>query len=185
MSSVVLAMQTAPANLPTPEVLPYFQEDLWICCGCCGVSSESDIDLLQLVLASKVHNCPESPQSQANCGEFQTNTYCCFIDYTKSLYCVDHNKLWKTLKAMGIPDHLTCLLKNLYVGQEAIVRIRHGTMDWFKIGKGVQQGCILSPCLFNLYAEYFIKMVSWMNHKLKSRLLGKISTNSEMQIIPL
>ena len=83
--------------------------------------------------------------------------YFCFIDYAKAFDCVDHNKLWKTLKAMGIPDHLTCLLKNLYVGQEAIVRIRHGTMDWFKIGKGVQQGCILSPCLFNLYAEYFMR----------------------------
>ena len=81
---------------------------------------------------------------------------------------------------MGIPDHLTCLLRNLYVGQEAIVRTRHGTMDWFKIGKGVRQSCILSPCLFNLYAEYICEMLGWMNHKLESRLLGEISTTSGM-----
>ena len=87
--------------------------------------------------------------------EFQRNIYFCFIDYT-SLYCVDHNKLRKTLQEMGIPDHLTCLLRNLYAGQEATVRTRHGTTDWFQIGKGVHQGCILSPCLFNLYAEYNI-----------------------------
>ena len=80
--------------------------------------------------------------------------YFCFIDYTKAFDCVDHNKLWKILQEMRIPDHLTCLLRNLYAGQEAIVRTRHGKTDWFKTRKGVQQGCILSPCLFNLYAEY-------------------------------
>ena len=85
--------------------------------------------------------------------EFQKNIYFCFIDYAKAFDCVDHNKLWKTLKEMGIPDYLTCLLRNLYAGQEATVRTRHGTTDWFQIGKGVHQGCILSPCLFNLYAE--------------------------------
>ena len=85
--------------------------------------------------------------------EFQKNIYFCFIDYTKAFDCVDHNKLWKILKEMGIPDHLTCLLRNLNADQEATVRIRHGTTDWFQIGKGVHQGCILSPCLFNLYAE--------------------------------
>ena len=85
--------------------------------------------------------------------EFQRNIYFCFIDYAKAFDCVDHNKLWKTLKEMGIPDHLTRLLRNLYAGQEATVRTRHGTTDWFQIGKGVRQGCILSPCLFNLYAE--------------------------------
>ena len=74
------------------------------------------------------------------------NIYFCFIDYTKALYCVDHNKLWEILKEMGIPDHLTCLLRNLYAGQEATVRTVHGTIDWFQIGKGVRQGCILSPC---------------------------------------
>ena len=86
--------------------------------------------------------------------EFQKNIYFCFIDYVKAFDCVDHNKQWKILKEMGIPDHLTCLLRNLYAGQEAIGRTRHETMDWFKIRKGVRQGCILSPCLFNLYAEY-------------------------------
>ena len=88
---------------------------------------------------------------------FQKNIYLCFIDYAKASDCVDHNKLWKILKEMGIPDHLTCLLRNLYAGQEATVRTGHGTTDWFQIGKGVNQGCILSPCLFNLYAEYIMR----------------------------
>ena len=86
--------------------------------------------------------------------EFQENIYFCFIDYTKAFDCVDHNKLWKILKEMGIPDHHSCLLRNLYTGQEATVRTGHGTMDWLKIGKGVHQACTLSPCLFNLYTEY-------------------------------
>ena len=81
----------------------------------------------------------------------------CFIDYAKAFDCVDHNKLWEILQEMGIPDHLTCLLRILYAGQEAIVRNRHGTTDSFQIGKGVCQGCILSPCLFNLYAEYIMQ----------------------------
>ena len=85
--------------------------------------------------------------------EFQKNIYFCFIDYAKAFDCVDHNKVWKILREMGIPDHLTCLLRNLYAGQEATVRTGHGTTDWFQIGKGVHQGYILSPCLFNLYAE--------------------------------
>ena len=89
--------------------------------------------------------------------EFQKNIYFCFIDCDKAFDCVDHNKLWKFLKEMGIPDHLTCLLRNLYAGQEATVRTGHGTTDWFQIGKGVRQGCILSPCLFNLYAEYIMR----------------------------
>ena len=89
--------------------------------------------------------------------EFQENVYFCFIDYTKGFDCVDHNKLWKILKEMVIPDHLTCLLRNLYSGQETTVRIVHGTTDWFEIGKGICQGCILSPCLFNLYAEYIMQ----------------------------
>ena len=88
---------------------------------------------------------------------FQKNIYFCFIDYAKAFDCVDHNKLWKILKEMGIPDHLTCLLRNLYAGQEAIVRPGHGTTDWFQIAKRVHQGCILSPCLFNLYAEYIMR----------------------------
>ena len=85
------------------------------------------------------------------------NIYFCFIDYAKAFDCVDHNKLWKILKEMEIPDHLTCLLRNLSAGQEATVRTGHGTTDWFQIGKGVCQGCILSPCLFNLYAEYIMR----------------------------
>ena len=89
--------------------------------------------------------------------EFQKNTYFCFIDYAKAFDCVDHNQLWKILQEMGIPDHLTCLLRNLYASQEATIRTGHGTTDWFQIGKGVLQGCILSPCLFNLYTEYIIR----------------------------
>ena len=80
-----------------------------------------------------------------------------YTDYAKAFDCVDHNKLWKILKEMGIPDHLICLLRNLYAGQEATVRIGHGTTDWFQIGKGIRQSCILSPCLFNLYAEYIMR----------------------------
>ena len=86
--------------------------------------------------------------------KIQKNVYFCFIDYAKAFDCVDHNKLCKILKEIGIPDHLTCLLRNLYAGHEATVRTGHGTTDWFQIGNGVRQGCILSPCLFNLYAEY-------------------------------
>ena len=89
--------------------------------------------------------------------EFQKNIYFCFIDYARAFDCVYHNKLWKILKEMGIPDHLTCLLRNLYAGQEATVRTGHGTTDWFQIGKGICQGYILSPRLFNLYAEYIMR----------------------------
>ena len=92
--------------------------------------------------------------------EFQKNIYFCFIGYAKAFDCVDHNKPWKILKEMGIPDHLICLLRNLYAGQEATVRTGHGMTDWFQIGKGVGQGCILSPCLFNLYAV-FIRRRQW------------------------
>ena len=89
--------------------------------------------------------------------ESSRKTYFCFIDYSESFDCVDHNKLWKILKEMGIPDQLTCLLRNLHAGQEATVRTGHGTTDWFQIGKGVRQGCILSPCLFHLYAKYIMR----------------------------
>ena len=89
--------------------------------------------------------------------EFQKNIYFCFIDYVKAFDCVDHNKLWKILQDMGILDHLTCLLRNLYASQETTVRTGHGKTDWFQINKGVRQGCILSPCLFNLYAEYIMR----------------------------
>ena len=89
--------------------------------------------------------------------EFQKSIYFCFINYAKAFDCVDHNKLWEILQEMGIPDHHTCLLRNLYAGQESTLRTGHGTTDWFQIGKGVHQGCILSPCLFNLYAEYIMR----------------------------
>ena len=89
--------------------------------------------------------------------EFQKNIYFCFLDYAKDFGYVDHNKLWKILKEKGIPDHLTCLLRNLYAGQEATVRTGHGTTDWFQVGTGVRQGCISSPCLFNFYAEYIMR----------------------------
>ena len=89
--------------------------------------------------------------------EFQKNIYFCFIEYVKAFDCVDRNKLWKFLKEMGIPNHLTCFLRNLYAGQEASVRMGHRTTDWFQIGKGVHQGCILSLCLFNFYAEYIMR----------------------------
>ena len=92
-----------------------------------------------------------------NAKEFQKNIYFCFMDYAKAFDCVDHNKLWKMLQEMGLPDHLTCLLRNLYADPEAKVRTGHGTTDWFQIGKGVCQGCILSPCLFNFYAEYIMR----------------------------
>ena len=116
--------------------------------------------------------------------EFQKNICFCFIDYVKAFDCVDHNKLWKILKERGIPDHLTCLLRNLYAGQEAIVRTGHGTMDWFQIGKGVCQGCILSPYLFNLYAEYIMRNTGLDEAQLESRLPGEISTTSNMQMTP-
>ena len=100
---------------------------------------------------------PASVGSSKKQESSRKNIYFCSIDYAKALDCLDHNKLWKILKEMGIPDHLTCLLRNLYAGQEATIRTRHGTADWFQIGKGVRQGCILSPCLFNLYTEYIMR----------------------------
>ena len=100
---------------------------------------------------------PTSAGSSKKQESSRKNIYFCFIDYAKAFDCVDYNKLWKILKEMGIPDHLTCLLRNLYAGQEATVKTGHGTTDWSQIGKGVRQGCILSPCLFNLYAEYIMR----------------------------
>ena len=104
--------------------------------------------------------------------EFQKNIYFCFIDYAKAFDCVDHNKLWEILQEMGIPDHLICLLRNLYAGQESTVRTGHGTTDWFQIGKGVPQSCILSPCLFNLYAEYIMQNAGLSESQAGIRLLG-------------
>ena len=105
---------------------------------------------------------PTSAGSWKKQESFQKSIYFCFIGYAKAFDCVDHNKLWKILKEMGLPDHVTCLLRNLYAGQEATVRTGHGTTDWFQIGKGVRQGCILSPYLFNLYAEYILGN-SWLD----------------------
>ena len=100
---------------------------------------------------------PTSIGSLKKAREFQKNIYFCFIDYAKAFDCADHNKLWEILKEMGIPEHLSCLLRNLYAGQEATVRTGHGKTDWFQIGKGVCQGYILSPCLFNLYSEHIMQ----------------------------
>ena len=100
---------------------------------------------------------PTSAGITEKAREFQKSIYFCFIEYYKAFECVDHNKLWKILKERGIPDHLTCLLRNLYAGQEATLRTGHGTTDLFQIGKGVPQGCILSPCLLNFYAEYIMR----------------------------
>ena len=128
-------------------------------------------------------NCQHSLDHRKNKGIPKKKIYFCFIDYAKVFDYVDHNKLWKILKEMGVPDHLICLLRNLYVGQEATVRIGHGTTGWFKTGEGLCQGCILSPCLFNFYEEHICDMLGWRKHKLESRLPGEISIASDMQMI--
>ena len=104
--------------------------------------------------------------------EFQKNIYFCFIDYSKAFDCVDHNKLWKILQEMGIPDHSTCFLRNLYAGQGAPVRSGHGMIDWFQVGKGVCQGCILLPCLLNFYAEYIMQNAGSDKAQAGSRFSG-------------
>ena len=109
--------------------------------------------------------------------QFQKNIYFCFIDYAKAFDCVDHNKLWKILQEVGIPDHLTCLLRNLYAGQEATVRTGHGTTDWFQIRKGVRQGCILSPCLFNLYAEHIMRKTGLEEAQAGIKIAGRNINN--------
>ena len=109
--------------------------------------------------------------------EFQKNIYLCCIDYSKAFDCVNHNKLWKILKEMGIPDHLTCLLRNVYAGQEATVRTGHGTTNWFQIRKGVRQGCILSPCFLIYMQSTSWETLGWRKHKLESRLPGKNINN--------
>ena len=109
--------------------------------------------------------------------EFQKNIYFCFIDYAKAFDCEDHNKLWKVLQEMGIPDYLSCLLRNLYAGQEATVRTRHGAMDWFQIGKEVHQGCILSLCLFNLYAENIMRNAGLDEAQAGIKIAGRNNNN--------
>ena len=109
--------------------------------------------------------------------EFQKNIYFCFTDYGKTFDCVDHNKLWKILKEMGIPDHVTCLLRNLYAGQEATLRTGHGTTDLFQIRTGVRQGCILSPCLFYLYAEYIMRNAGLEDAQAGIKIAGRNINN--------
>ena len=116
--------------------------------------------------------------------EFQKNIYFCFIDYAKVFDCVHHNKLWKILKKMGIPDHLTYLLRNLYAGQEATVRTEHGTTDCFQIGKGVRQGCILSPCLFNLCGEYIMRNAGLDEAQAGIKIGRRSIITSDMQMTP-
>ena len=116
--------------------------------------------------------------------EFQKNIYFCFIDYAKAFDCVDHNELQKILKEMGIPDHLTYLLRNLYAGQEATVRTEHGTTVWFQIGKGICQGCMLSPCLCNFCAEYIMRNAGLEEAQAGIKIVGEISITSDMQMTP-
>ena len=116
--------------------------------------------------------------------EFQKNIYFCFIDYAKAFDCVDHNKRWEILKEMGIPEHLTCLLRNLYAGQEATVRTGHETTDWFQIGKGVRQSCILSPCFFNLCAEYIMRNAGLDEAQGGIKIARRNIITSDMQATP-
>ena len=116
---------------------------------------------------------PISAGSSKKQESSKKNIYFCFTDYAKAFDCVDHNKLWKILKEMGIPDHLTCVLRNLYAGQEATVRTGHGKIDWFQIGKGVRQGCTLSPCLFNLCAEYIMRNAGQEEAQVGIKIAGK------------
>ena len=116
-------------------------------------------------------------------GKFQKNIYFCFIDYAKAFDYVDHSRLWRIFKEMGIPDHLTCLLRNLYAGQEATIKTGHGTTDWFHIRKGVCQGCILSPCLA-LKQSTSYEMLGWIKHMMELRLLGEMSLTLDMQMTP-
>ena len=126
---------------------------------------------------------PTSVASSKN-QESSIYFYFCFIDYAKAFDCVDHNKLWKTLQEMEIPDHLTYLLWNLYADQQATIRTRHGTMDWFKIEKGVHQGCILSPCLFNLYSEYIMWNAGLEEAQAGIKIAGRNINNADMQMTP-
>ena len=151
---------------PVLENFEHYFASVWDECNCVVVS-----------------NC-QHPLDHQKSKRVPEKIYFCFIEYAKVFDCVDHNKLWKILKEMGIPDHLTRLLRNLYAGQEATVKTGHGTTDWFQIGKGVHQGCILSLCLFNLYAEYIMRNAGLEEAQLESRLPGEISITSDMQMTP-
>ena len=143
---------------------------------------------LMLVLVLEKAKEPEIklPTSAGSSKKQESSRNFCFIDYAKTFDCVGHNKLWKILREMGIQDHLSCPLRNLYVGQEATVRTGHGTTDWFQIGKGVHQGCILSSCLFNLYAEYIMRNAGLKEAQAGIKIAGEISITSDMQMtLPL
>ena len=127
---------------------------------------------------------PTSAGSLIKQENSRKNIYFCIIDYAKAFDCVDHNKLWKILQEMGLPDHLTCLLRNLYAGQEATVRTGHGTTDRFQIGHGVRQGCILSPCLFTLYSEYIMRNTQLGEAQAGIKIAREISITSDMQMTP-
>ena len=127
---------------------------------------------------------PTSAGSSKKQESSRKNIYFCFIDYAKAFDCVDHKKLWKILKEMGIPDHLTCLLRNLYAGQKATVRTGHGTTDWFQVGKGVRQDFILSPCLFNLYAEYIMRNAGLEEAQAGIKIAGRNINNFRYAVTP-
>ena len=138
-----------------------------------------NFQMFKLVLEKaedKRSNC-QHPLDHQKSKRVPKNIYFCFIDYAKVFDCVDHNKLWKILQEMGIPDHLTCLLRNLYAGQEATVITGYGTTDWFQIGKGVSQGCILSSCLFNLYAEYIMRNIGLEEAQAGIKIAGRNINN--------
>ena len=149
----------------------------WTCTACHSLHAHATHESIVPTLGRQDRLFEGSSKQQ----EFQKNIYFCFIDYAKAFDSVDHNKLWKILKDVGIPDHLTCLLRNLYAGQEATVRTGRGTTDWFQIGKGVHQGCMLLPCLFNLHAEYIMRNAGLEEARLELR---EISITSDMQMTP-
>ena len=141
-----------------------------------------NFQMFKLVLEKAEHPVIKVPTSPESSKKQESS----FIDYASAFDCVDHNQLWKVLEEMGISDHLTCLLKNLYACQEATVRTGHGTTDCFQIGKGVHQGCILSPCIFNLYAEYIMRNAGLDEAQAGIKIAGEISITSDMQVtLPL
>ena len=153
-------------SLPGSSVHEIFRQEYWS-----GVPFPPTGDLLDPRIE------PTFLISLALVGGFFTTRTTCTFDYAKTFHCVDHNKLWKILQEMGIPNYLTCLLRNLYAGQEATVRTGHGTTDWFQIGKGERQGCILSPCLFNLYAEYIMRNARLVEAQAGIKIAGRNINN--------
>ena len=160
MTKILQARLQQYMNQELPDVQPWFRK---------GRGTRGQI--------ANIHSIIEKQENSRK-------AYFFFTDYTKASDCVDRKKLWKFLQVLGMPDHLTCLMTNLYAGQEATVRTRLGTTDWFQIGKGVHQGCILSPCLFNLYTEYIMRNAGLDEAQLESTLLGEVSITSDVQMIP-